>query len=119
MEHNCTLPNPTGPAGLPPVARRARFVGAGFPRGQLCTVGRAPGARRQLPPRATAPGRGPASHAQQFPFQAGFARSAPSLRAVGAWAVARWRAQGMHSPARAAGRAGPRWRGLVFFLVLG
>lgn len=54
-----------------------------------------------------------------FSFQAGFARSAPSLRAVGAWAVARYRAQGMHSPARAAGRAGPRWRGLVPLRVLG
>lgn len=47
-----------------------------------------------------------------FSFQArGNARSPPSLRAAGAWAVvARWRAQGMHSPARAAGQAVPRWR---------
>lgn len=41
----------------------------------------------------------------------GSARSPPSLRAAGAWAVvARLRAQGMHSPARAAGQAVPRWR---------
>lgn len=70
-------------------------------------------------PAQAPPGRARLIGALLFSFQAGFARSAPSLRAVGAWAVARWRAQGMHSPARAAGRAGPRWRGLVPLRVLG
>lgn len=104
MEHNYSLPNPTGPAGLPPVARRARFVVAGVrQRAVMCQSVAAP-ARRAVRPGFTRAGGALAWWARS-------AHSAPSLRACGAGtgsACGARRAGGARlCPARTAGRAGP------------
>ncbi len=107
MEHNCTLPNPTGPAGLPPVARRARFVVAGVRQRQLCV--------NRLPRNHAGPC-GPASHARAVRWRGG--RAAPTVPPVCAPAARAPAAPAAHDgravpacaqPARRAGLA--RWRG--------
>ena len=104
--HNCSTQKPTGPVGLPPVARRARFVGAGFPRGQLCTLGRAPGARRQLPPRATAAGPCPA-HLRAAAFISGARERAQSPQLARRWRVGRGGALTRAGDAQPSPRSGP------------
>lgn len=107
MEHNCSLPKPTGPAGLPPVARRARFVVAGFRQRQLCV--------NRLPHQHAGPC-GPASHARAVRWRGG--RCAPTVPPVCAPAARAQAAPAAHDgravpacaqPARRAGLA--RWRG--------
>lgn len=97
---------PCAGGALPPVAHGVRFVGAGFPRGLLCTVGRAPGARRQLPPRATAAGPSPA-HLRAAAFISGARERAQSPQLARRWRVGRGGALTRAGDAQPSPRSGP------------